>query len=440
MKSQKLILIELNEINFDFVRAYVAQGKLPTLGALIARHGIIETTSEQDYDHLEPWIQWITAHTGKTYNEHGVFRLGDIVDHEIKQIWEYLEDNGVSVGAISPMNANNRTKNAAFFVPDPWTKTQVSGGLLLEKLSGAVAEAVNENAKSRVGLSSLFWLALAALRYARVANYRHYLSFARRSRGGKSWAKAQILEELLADVTITQTSAKTPQFVSLFLNAGAHIQHHYMFNAAVYAGEQQNPEWLIAKSDDPILDIYAQYDRILATIQAKLPTYRIMIATGLHQDPYPETKYYWRLRDHHAFLTMIDAPFTTVEPRMSRDFLVQCNTVDNALETQAILESATSSDGAILFEVDNRGNSLFVMLVYPHDIPTGMQIRVGQSIYPNFEKSVAFVAIKNGEHNGIGYLIDTGRDNAGEQTMALSQLPSRVAAAFGLQWPENITA
>jgi hypothetical protein len=440
MKPQQLILVELNEINFDFVRAYVAQGKLPTLGALISRHGIVETTSEQDYDHLEPWIQWVTAHTGKTYAEHGVFRLGDIVDHDIEQIWEFLENNGVSIGAISPMNANNRAKNAAFFVPDPWTKTTVSGGLLLEKLSGAVSEAVNENAKARVGFSTLFWLMLAALRYARVGNYRHYLSFARRAMARKSWAKAQILEELLADVTITETKAKKPQFVSLFLNAGAHLQHHYMFNAAVYAGEQRNPEWLVAQSDDPILDIYTQYDRIVEAIQTKLPAYRIMIATGLHQDPYPETKYYWRLRDHRAFLTMIGAPFASVEPRMSRDFLVQCDTIKNALETQALLESATSSDGTILFDVDNRGESLFVMLIYPHDIPAGMSIRVGQSTYSDFDKSVAFVAIKNGEHNGIGYLVDTGLNEANGQTIALSSLPSRIAGIFGLRWPENIVA
>ncbi len=440
MKPKKLILVELNEINFDFVRAYVAQGKLPTLGAMIARHGITETTSEQEYDHLEPWIQWITAHTGKSYAEHGVLRLGDIVDHEIEQIWEFLEDNGVSVGAISPMNANNRTKNAAFFVPDPWTKTKVSGGLLLEKLSGAISEAVNENAKARIGFASLLWLGLAALRYAGVANYPRYISHVRRSLAGKSWAKAQILEELLADVTIAETKAKAPQFVSLFLNAGAHIQHHYMFNAAVYTGEQRNPEWLVAQSDDPILDIYSQYDRIIGAIQTKLPAYRIMIATGLHQDPYPETKYYWRLQDHAAFLAMIGAPFASVEPRMSRDFLVQCVSDGQANAAQAILESATSIDGTRLFEVDNRGDSLFVMLVYPHDIPAGMQIRVGQGIFSDFRKSVAFVAIKNGEHNGVGYLIDTGLENAGGQTIALSGLPSRIATTFGLQWPKNAAA
>jgi len=82
-----LLVVELNEVNFDFVRRYIARRELPTLSGLLARHGLVETSSETEYDHLEPWIQWVTAHTGKTFAEHGVFRLGDIIEHDIDQIW-----------------------------------------------------------------------------------------------------------------------------------------------------------------------------------------------------------------------------------------------------------------------------------------------------------------------------------------------------------------
>ena len=40
----------------------------------------IKTRSEQEYELLEPWIQWVSIYTGKTAKEHGVFRLGDIVN------------------------------------------------------------------------------------------------------------------------------------------------------------------------------------------------------------------------------------------------------------------------------------------------------------------------------------------------------------------------
>src|SRR5688572_20763032 len=119
MKKQ-LLFLELNEVNFDFVQKYVARGGLPNFARLIARHGVTLTSSEQRYEQLEPWIQWVTAHTGRTFAEHGVFRLGDIVNRDIPQIWELLEERGFSVGAISPMNAKHRLRNPAFFVPDPW--------------------------------------------------------------------------------------------------------------------------------------------------------------------------------------------------------------------------------------------------------------------------------------------------------------------------------
>lgn len=435
--TSKIFLLELNEINFDFVQKYVGQGRLPNFAQIIREHGIIKTTSEERYEELEPWIQWVTAHTGKSFAEHGVFRLGDIVDFDIEQIWEFLEQRGLLVGAISPMNASNRVTRPAFFLPDPWTKTLVSGSYVMKRLSSALSQAVNDNAQSRLGASALLWLLAGVIRYARFRNYGQYARHLLRTIKRQSWAKVQILEELLADLAIGQTRAKRPDFVSLFMNAGAHIQHHYMFNAGVYEGVQSNPEWLISKDADPILDIYSQYDRILGDLRESLPDYRLILATGLHQDPFPETKYYWRLRDHGAFLNLIGVEFRSVEPRMSRDFLVTFDSVETALHAQNILERVTAEDGEPVFEVDNRGDSLFVMLVYPHEIADTMAIRVGNTHYPAFRQHAAFVAIKNGEHNGLGYLIDTAERSPQSATVPLKDLPKRIAAGFGFDWPQE---
>src|SRR4051812_30731063 len=107
--TRRLLLIELNEINFEFIQNYIRRGELPTFARLIDKYGISETTSEQDYEEWEPWIQWVTGHTGLSLAEHKVFRLGDIMQHDIRQIWEELEERGLRVGAVSPMNAKNRT-------------------------------------------------------------------------------------------------------------------------------------------------------------------------------------------------------------------------------------------------------------------------------------------------------------------------------------------
>ena len=74
----QVLLIELNELNFDALQAYMKRGELPHFAALLDRVGYAETLSEARYEELEPWIQWVTAHTGLSLAEHGVFRLGDI--------------------------------------------------------------------------------------------------------------------------------------------------------------------------------------------------------------------------------------------------------------------------------------------------------------------------------------------------------------------------
>jgi hypothetical protein len=224
-----LLLLELNEVNFEHVLDFASRGEMPNLSKLIRAHGIAKTESEQAYEELEPWIQWVTAHTGLSFKDHRVFRLGDIVNHDLAQIWEHLEQSGLRVGAISPMNAKNRTRNAAFFVPDPWTPTTVSAGALLTGLYRAVSQAVNDNAQGRLTPSAVVWLAAGAARYANARNYARY---ARLIAGASSrpWVKSIILDLLLADVFATEVRRTQPQFASLFLNAAAHIQHHYMFN------------------------------------------------------------------------------------------------------------------------------------------------------------------------------------------------------------------
>lgn len=438
MVLKPVILLELNEINFYYVERYIADGRLPNFSRLISKCGIQRTTSEREYEHLEPWIQWVTAHTGKSLSEHGVFRLGDIVNTSVEQIWEFLEKHGLKVGAISPMNAKNRTLHAEFFVPDPWTNTEVTGSKLVRKISEAVSQAVNDNAQSKIGANSLLWLTLALLRFVPLSNYRRYFSLFVSLLKGHSWSKAQFLDELLSDVAISLVKQKNPHFASLFLNAGAHIQHHYMFNSTVYEGKERNPEWLIDRNSDPVFDVYSQYDQIVGKFLRNFPKHRLMIATGLHQDPYPHTKYYWRLLNHSSFLNLIGVKFTAVEPRMSRDFLIKFEGIEEALDAERKLNQIVANDSLPVFEVDNRGSSLFVMLTYPNAITDKTTLKVGNQIIADFKNHVVFVAIKNGEHNGEGFLIDTDQKPSAN-AIPLKVLPARISSAFGLQWQNSST-
>ena len=404
--KNKTILLGLNELNFDYIKFYINLGLLPNFNKIFEIQSPLETISEKEHRLLEPWVQWVTIHTGKTYKEHNVFRLGDIVNNpELSQIFEELEAEGLSVGAVSAFNADNRLKKPAFFVPDPWTKTNTSGNWVVKALYQAVHQSVNDNAKSKLNLKSMISLGLGLLLYVPISRWFHYVKtiFKAKNPG----AKAVILDSLLADVHLTLWKKYKPDFSNLFLNSGAHVQHHYLFNSKAYQGNLKNPDWYCPDSFDPLIQILSEYDYQIGKL-LKLKDVKLIIATGLHQQPHEHLTFYWRLKEHVKFAETIGIEnFSEILPRMSRDFLVKFNNEKDAVNAEKLLNSFyASNDNIKIFEVDNRGTSLFVELVYPNDIVDNDSIYSKESNLKleNFKSYLAFVAIKNGEHNGIGYV------------------------------------
>jgi hypothetical protein len=346
------------------------------------------------------------VHTGKTYSEHGIFRLGDVVGSSVRQIFEQLEDAGYKVGAISAMNAENRLKDPAYFIPDPWTQTQADSSWWSQSLGQAVSQAVNDNAKARITSKSVLQVVLGLLRFARVGHYQKYMSLVFASQS-KPWLKALVLDLLLHDVHWTMFDNKKPNFSTLFLNAGAHIQHHYFFNAEPLRNNlhNKNPSWYLEDHEDPLADVLGLYDMIIGEYFARSDT-DVLLATGLAQKPYDRVKFYYRLKNHADFLHSLSIKFSAVYPRMTRDFLVEFDNPKQAEVAQNLLASVKVDDNALFGDIDNRGSSLFVTLTYPLEITSSTHYRVDALKAPLLPE-VSFVAIKNGMHQEEGYAFFT---------------------------------
>jgi hypothetical protein len=211
---KKLILIELNEVNFDIVRLYLARypGRFSGIEKLLSMTQI-ETFSESDYNELEPWIQWASVHTGKTYAEHKLFRLGDVVGSQAPQIFERLEEAGFTVGGICPMNTENRLKKPAYFIPDPWTKTPTDDSWWSRCLGSAIAQAVNDNAQSKITITSIFYILLGLVRFAKFKHYPLYFKLAGKS-VGTSWRRALLLDLFLHDLHLSFFKNKKPLYLT----------------------------------------------------------------------------------------------------------------------------------------------------------------------------------------------------------------------------------
>ncbi len=409
MYMKKLIFWEMNEINFEYVNCYIEQGKLPNWKSFLDEHGLFITTSEKRYEELEPWIQWPTVRTGKTYKEHGIFRLGDVNGNNLKQHWEILEDRGYSVAAISPINGLNNTKNSPFWIPDPWVDTKISGKGFIERIAKAVKQAVNDNSQEKLEVSTVIAILEGLLTKSQLSSWPLYISGLLGALKKQHWSKAIILDRLLADVFIFLWKKYQPDFSVLFLNSGAHIQHHYMCSSASYTGKIMNPSWYVDKKKDPLLDLLKMYDAILYDLN-KLKNTRLIIATGLQQVPYETPTFYWRLKNHNDFLIKLGVKFKRVQPRMTRDFLLEFSNPEDLIHAEDTLSKVRSLSGKSVFgEIDNRGDDLFVTLTYDEDIGDDFSILLNEKEYKNFKNDVAFVAIKNGHHDAIGYYMDSCR-------------------------------
>jgi hypothetical protein len=351
---------------------------------------------------LEPWIQWASVHTGKNYNEHKIFRLGDISKYPGSQIFETIEKMGYSVGAISPMNADMRMSKPDFFIPDPWTESRTDGSFWSSKIHDVLKQVVNDNSEGKITLKSKFLLILALLKFAKTKNYIEYFYLAFRAFSGKRWNKALFLDLFICDMFMSLTLKNQTEFSTLFLNSFAHLQHHYFYNSEFYDGNHINPKEHISQNYDPMKDGAIFFNNRIKDLLTSLEGYDFLIATGLSQVPYKGEKYYYRLKNHSYFLDLLGLEYIKVNKRMTRDFEItfQSNTLrNNALK---ILTTIKINNISVFQDIEIRDKSLFVTLSYSKKITASDYFELNDNKIFIIDH-IIYVAFKNGEHCSTGY-------------------------------------
>jgi hypothetical protein len=180
-----------------------------------------------------------------------------------------------------------------------------------------------------------------------------------------------------------------------------------LFNSDAYNGKLINPDWYCKKDYDPLIVVLKLYDRLIGDLLKT--NMNIILATGLHQQPHEHLTFYWRINKHEDFIQQLGLEgVRKVLPRMSRDFLIEFESEAKAFKAEEILNSfIMNKDQSKVFKIDNRGESLFIELIYSSEIIESDKILSKKYNFKihNFRKLVSFVAIKNGEHNGTGYFI-----------------------------------
>ena len=399
--SKKLVsstLIQLNEINFDYLKKhYLEKYPFPGFKKVLSEFDMQITHAEDKYELLEPWIQWVSIYSGKKFDEHRVFHLGD-TEQISSENWllDKIEKSGLSIGSVSPMNMPNRLKKPKFYIPDPWIKSNVSGGNFCKRVYNMLVQVVGDNSVGNISKRSFVTIIELIIKTFRPVDFFYFLKIVFKSYNRK-WYRALVLDFLIFRLHNILSKRNRPKFSTVFFNGGAHIQHHYF-------------RWRedASKSDkrDPLLDMFQFYDKLLLEyIQKTKKNHGLIIATGLSQEPFLKTQYYYRLKNHEKFFKKIGLVFEKVYPRMTRDLEIEFLSITDSQKAETLLKNCKIFNQSLLLfgEFDRRGKRLFVTLTYPNEITEETKAILPDGSYMKLNSEVVFVAKKNGMHCSKGY-------------------------------------
>ena len=419
MKQYKRVIqIELNELSKEVIEQLVAKKMLPTFNYINNKWHYLHTSSENDYEKLEPWIQWVTVHTGKTYDEHQIFRLSDVHKLAYPQVWETLSEHGIESGIVGSMNIIRRQTEGGTFFPDPWAIHNETYPAALQPLWDLISSRVQAHATTKItysdlkkGVQACLSLGLSPIIYWKMA--KQMLSQKMNARN--KWKLACIFDEFLAEIFIRIFRKTNYGFYTLFLNAIAHYQHHYWraFDIKPFKPDIKYTD--INEDDDPVMYGYEVYDRILQRILKEVsndPDTLVIVVSALSQVPYTAKDHeggmnYYRLNDHKEFSTTIGLSLNNfnIFPLMSRDWQVQYKTEVDRRQAITVL-SGLRVNGLQLFNIrENTPGFIFVETAYTKSVngETNIENNRGEVI-TGFQDVFTNIAIKSGHHSDIGNL------------------------------------
>src|SRR5689334_17775348 len=95
--TNRLILLEFNELTPSLLTRFMGEGHLPNFKRFFDESAVYTTDAEESGERLNPWVQWVTVHSGLSLEEHGVFRLDEGNKLPQPSVWDIISDTGRKV-------------------------------------------------------------------------------------------------------------------------------------------------------------------------------------------------------------------------------------------------------------------------------------------------------------------------------------------------------
>jgi len=455
--GMKVILVEFNELTPSLMTRFIGEGALPNFARFFRESQSFITEAGEEGGNLEPWIQWVTVHSGLPYTGgHGVFHLGQGHDLCHPCIWDLASEQGRSIWVCGSMNAYARGKVKGHFLPDPWAAKAGPQPDSLLPFFRFVQAGVQEHARSRavpLGLSDYSrFLAfmvrngLSATTLATAAG--QFLSGDFRK---NPWKRAVILDRLQFDLFRHVYRRERPDLATFFSNSTAHYQHRFWrhMQPEVYQHKPKDEE--LRRFGSAILYGYRQMDWMLGKFLALAgPDTAVVLCTGLSQQPCLVLEdlgggVCYRPRDVDALMRFagIAIPYEFEQAMASRS-AVRFRSREDAREAARRLDAMRVGNDKALHQVEIRDEVVFLDCGF-HDGPLeDLPLRQDADAKSSVRFGDLFYAYGNfnGMHHPDGMLwirLPGKPGKAHSNKIKLTAVAPTILTLMGLQVPSGMT-
>lgn len=447
-----MILLEFNELSPALMDTFIEQGHLPNFKRLRNASQVFTTDADEVAPNLDPWIQWVTVHSGLSFDQHGIHHLGDGDKLEVKSLWDMIAATGKTVWICGSMNIKYDKPLRGAVIPDPWTVGTSPSPDELATYYMFVQRNVQEYTNDRVPLSKgdyarfLKFMVTHGLSLDTVSSIVRQLSSERRTGKGK-WKRATILDKLQRDVFLHYFKKLRPAFSTFFLNSTAHFQHVHWRNMDPEPFKIKPTDSDQAEYQHAVRYGYEEMDRLVGQILATAPANAVVVlATALSQQPcliYEDLggKTFYRPRTFDSLINFAGITgCQKVEPVMSEQFHLRFGSVSDARDAAERL-GALHVGGGEAMKVECRGANVFsgcrIFSQLDHEalLEGGSK---GTSI-PFFRLFYQVESLKSGMHHPDGILwmrIPGSAPTVHPEKVSLRDLPPTVLSMFGIEKPE----
>ncbi len=369
MFDKRIILLEFNELCPSLTHRFMGAGHLPAFQRFHNESLVYTTRAHERAPYLDPWIQWVTVHTGLNYDRHHIDKLNEGQTCDAARIWDLVSERGGTSWICGSMSTRYRPGFKGAFIPDPWTTKVEPTPARFRPYFQFVQNSVLDSTNARAAMSRRD--AIAFVRFM----LRHGLSARTASvigkqivaewRGRHRWKRAVVLDQLQFDVFRHHWKRERPTFSTLFLNSTAHFQHLHWREMEPELFEVQPTAAELEEYRAAILFGYQKMDALLGQVLKMADDKTtVVLATALSQQPcltyeHQGGKAFYRPTDFGRLCAFAGVSgHTRVAPVMAHQFQVEFESEEAARSGCDRLQALRLDDRRAL-TVERNGNQIF---------------------------------------------------------------------------------